>query len=181
MKTRIAFSLVLPLLLWGCALGGGERTSIPEGATVLKGVPVYAQEAHQCGPAALAMVLGYWQGPDGPAITPEDVAPAVYSKNARGTLGLDLELYARRKGYRVGRPEGSLDALKRSLDEGVPPIIMVDYGTWVYKVYHFMVVTGYHKDGLVVQAGKDRPEFIETGPLLRIWRKTGNWMLTIRP
>jgi hypothetical protein len=57
-------------------------------AVLIEGVPFYAQEAHQCGPASLAGVLNFW----GAGVTPEEIAKDIYSPTAGGTLDMDLVL-----------------------------------------------------------------------------------------
>ncbi|MBI5212756.1 MAG: C39 family peptidase, partial [Nitrospirae bacterium] len=58
-------------------------------------VPFYPQEDYQCGPASLAGVMNYW----GVDIKPEDIAKEIYSSSARGTLDIDMFIYANKKGF----------------------------------------------------------------------------------
>jgi hypothetical protein len=44
-----------------------------------------------------------------------------------------------------------------------------------------MVVTGYAANGILVNSGRAENEFIEEEDLLSIWKKTGYWMLVVRP
>ena len=60
----------------------------------LSSVPFYPQEAYQCGPAALAGVLGA----AGVAATPSSLAPQVYLPGRQGSLQLELMAASRRAG-----------------------------------------------------------------------------------
>jgi ABC-type bacteriocin/lantibiotic exporter with double-glycine peptidase domain len=163
--------LALPLLL-SCAIA---RIAGP--ATVVEGVPFYAQEAHQCGPASLAGVLNYW----GVGVTPEDIAGEIYSGSAKGTLNIDLALYARARGLEARYFSASIGDIRRSIDSGYPLIVLVDYGLWLYRQDHFMVVVGYSEDGLIVNSGRSRLKFVPIADFLKSWEKTGSWTLLIKP
>ena len=78
MRYRAALLGVAVLLLSACAtppqtaaLHTNPQTRAP---VELTGVPFFPQEAYQCGPAALATVLGW----SGTAVTPDALTPQVY-------------------------------------------------------------------------------------------------------
>lgn len=172
--------LCMLLLLNGC--GTTEKFSSEEHLRVVQ-VPFFPQETFQCGPAALATVISYWYGKTGAAKTlvPETIAADIYSPSARGVLGIDLELYARKQGFQTRQLAGTIDQLKDSLNEGAPPIVLVDYGFSSYQRNHFMVVKGYSDTALLVNAGREESKFIANEDLLKVWKKTGFWMLVVKP
>ncbi|UCD35388.1 MAG: C39 family peptidase [Nitrospiraceae bacterium] len=170
------------LLMYGCALPGSSVIRVPGDAMVISGVPRYSHRAFHCGPAALASVLNYWSKRAGleERESPEEIAAAIYSEGARGTLGLDLELYASHLGYSTRQYSGSFDDLRSHAARGRPLIIFVDYGYSVYQRNHFMVVTGYNESGIVVLS-EGQPLYISVAQLEKPWEKTGNWTLLIEP
>jgi ABC-type bacteriocin/lantibiotic exporter with double-glycine peptidase domain len=173
------FCLCMLLLFNGCA--GTEKVS-GERLTVVE-VPFFPQETFQCGPASLATVINYWHEKTGAAknLTPEAIAAKIYSPSARGVLGIDLEFYARKQGFQARQIAGTIDELKKSLDEGIPPILLVDYGFAQYQRNHFMVVKGYSDSALLVNSGSKESERIGNEALLKVWKKTGYWMLLVKP
>jgi predicted double-glycine peptidase len=175
--------LLTVLLLVGpvCCTPGGVRPG--EGDIVISGIPFFTQEAYQCGPAALATVLDYWYRKTGTEtwLTPEQIAADIYSPTAKGVLGIDLELYGRRQGFEARQYPGSLNDLRRSVDDGVPVVILVDYGVSLYEVNHFMVVTGHTKDGVIVNSGKTENQRISGRELEKIWKKARYWTLILEP
>lgn len=183
MKRLIAIIAVLGLsaLTAGCA-SLRPIVSSPE-AVMIKSVPFFKQEPYQCGPAALAMVLDYWYQKEGKGrrITPEEIAARIYSPSARGALGIDLEIYAGKQGFQVHSSSGDLDRLKALVDDGIPPIIFVDYGFLSYAAHHFMVVTGYCDAGVIVNSGKEEGRLISAKELDRIWKRNDYWMLVVKP
>jgi predicted double-glycine peptidase len=152
-------------------------------AVIIKNIPFFSQEAYQCGPTALATVMNYWFGLMGAdkRTDPEQIAAAIYSPSAKGVLGLDLEIYARKQGFDTEQYSGSLDDLKQHVDRGVPPIIFVDYGFLFTQVNHFMVVTGYMKGHIIVNSGYRQNQPVSDGELEKIWKKNGYWTLVLKP
>ncbi|MCL4537857.1 MAG: peptidase C39 family protein, partial [Nitrospirae bacterium] len=134
------------------------------------------QEDYQCGPASLAGVLNYW----GITVSPDDVAKDIYSESARGTLNMDMVIYANKKGLYALQYIGGWDDLKKKINNKYPLIVLVDYGFSVYQANHFMVVVGYNDDGVVVNSGKTEHMFIDKEKFLKAWKRTNFWTLLIK-
>ena len=87
-------ALVFCLLLAGCAtrapLLRGQLTG--PAAVELDDVPFHAQREYQCGPAALAMLLGQ----SGVSLTPDALVPEVYLPGRAGSLQPELIAAVRR-------------------------------------------------------------------------------------
>ena len=162
-----------------CATAG----RIAHDAVIIPNVPFFSQEAYQCGPASLAMAMDYWYRKMGRDdwLTPERIAADTYSPSARGVLGIDLEMFARSHGFEALQYHGSMADLREKADKGVPLIILVDYGFSVYQANHFMVVTGYTKNGVVVNSGSRENQAIPEGELAKTWKKTDYWTLAVVP
>ncbi len=143
---------------------------------IIENVPFYPQETYQCGPASLAGVLNYW----GINITPDDIAKEIFSESAKGTLNIDMILYAQSKGLDAAQYKGNMNDLKKNIDSGYPVIVLVDYGLSLYQANHFMVVVGYNEYGVTVNSGKDKGKFISTEDFLKAWEKTNYWTLLIK-
>ena len=169
----VAGLMCLCLLLAACA---SAPPAARQGETVISNVPFYPQEAYQCGPASLAGVLNF----EGLETTPEKIAEEIFSRSARGTLNLDMALYAQQKGFSAIEYSGSMQDLKEKISAGQPLLVMVDYGFLAWQANHFMVVVGYNSDGVIANSGKTERELINNDTFLRIWRKTGFWTLVIR-
>lgn len=143
----------------------------------IENVPFFPQEAYQCGPASLAGLLNYW----GIKVSPDDIANEIYSSSAKGTLTFDMKFYAEKFGLRASTYKGSLADIKEKIDAGYPLIVLVDFGFWIFKKGHFMVVTGYDTNGVIVNSGKERKKFILNNDFLRLWERTEFWTLLITP
>lgn len=167
------FFLFFPaFFLFSCA---GVSVQI-EKTILINKVPFYPQEDYQCGPASLAGVMNYW----GLDVKPEDIAKEIYSASARGTLDIDMLIYANKKGFQAQQYRGSWEDLKAKIDGGYPLIVLVDYGFFAYQANHFMVVVGYNETGVTVNSGKTEHIFIEKEKFLRSWGKTNYWTLWIK-
>ncbi|HAM53638.1 MAG TPA: hypothetical protein DCP92_24200 [Nitrospiraceae bacterium] len=164
----------------GCA-HGSSKTVLQQDkrygyAHIIRGLPFYPQEDYQCGPASLASVLNYW----GSAVSPTDIAKHIYSRSARGTLNVDMVLYAEARGLEAFSYSGGLDDVRAKIEAGYPLIVLVDEGFSFYQVNHFMVLAGYSDDGVIVNSGRKEGKFIPTGAFLKLWERTKFWTLFIR-
>ncbi len=147
----------------------------PTFTRIIENVPFYAQPENQCGPATLAAVLNYY----GAAVTRDEIATEIFSKSAKGTLDLDMLIYARKKGLAAEQYPGSIDDIKAKIDIRKPLIVLVDLGSSFYTQNHFMVVTGYSDNGIIVNSGDLQGQFIPLERFTRIWQKTNYWTLLI--
>jgi predicted double-glycine peptidase len=154
----------------------GRSLTSAASARIIKSVPFFPQEEYQCGPAAMASVLNY----RGVKTTPEEVASAIYSKSARGTLNFDMIFYAEKKGLFARQYQGNLADLKYRINNSHPLIVMVDYGFLIYQKNHFMVVVGYDNGNVIVHSGKDSFKRVPVDDFLKTWQKTNNWTLLIQ-
>ncbi len=173
---RLSFLSLSVLFLFSC--GGTSFVKAPQTARIIERVPFDPQESYQCGPASLAGILSYW----GEKISPEDIAAAIYSRGARGTLDIDLVSYAGKKGWAAKQYRGSLPDIQKNIDVGRPLLVLVDYGFWVYERAHFMVVVGYDDEkSLIVNSGKEQHKFIPMDRFLKTWERTKFWTLLVTP
>lgn len=177
LKISLFFHRLILLLLFTTLFSCSTPERVRDGSgRVLEGVPFYPQERYQCGPASLASVLNYW----GVNVSPEEIASDIYSKTAKGTLDIDMVSYVLGKGLEADIFAGRMDDITRSINEGHPLIVLVDYGFWVYQQSHFMVVVGYDSNGVIVNSGSERLKFILSGDFLKLWEKTNFWALSVR-
>src|SRR6516165_888048 len=97
----------------GCAVVtlDAVQADVAAGQGHLIRVPFIPQETYQCGPAALAMVLQYY----GAAVGPDEIARELYLPSIRGTLNLDLEFFARRRGFQARSFAGTLEQARAEL------------------------------------------------------------------
>jgi hypothetical protein len=178
----------LPILLLAGLLGSAcapvtldaVRTDVAAGqGHLIDTVPFIPQEAYQCGPAALAMVLRYW----GVAADPEEIGRALYLPSARGVLNLELEFEARRRGFRTQAFEGTLDRAKAELRQGRPVIVFQDLGRGPVSIPHFAVLLGYddRSEVVVLHSGTTAYHVLSYAEFLRTWAAHRAWSLLITP
>jgi hypothetical protein len=173
-----AFLLFSLIIFQGCAAGphsvtSGVSQSIGSGR--VDKVPFYPQVSFQCGPASLAGVLNFF----GEGVTPDEVGEAIFRGDIRGTVTLDMVLYARKRGFFAEWYNGSVDDIRRSVDGRVPLIVMVDLGFASVHKNHFMVVVGYSPEGVIANSGKTREKLIPWKAFLARWNRTRRWALRI--
>jgi hypothetical protein len=166
----------------GCASLGLDtvRADVAAGhGHLIPAVPFIPQEEYQCGPAALAMVLRH----HGAKVEAEEIARELYLPSVRGTLNLDLEFYARRRGFQARSFSGTLEGVKTELRRGYPLIVFQDLGVAGYSVPHFAVLLGYDdRAGVVVLHSGTTPHRVVPYPEFeRTWARRRAWTLLITP
>ena len=177
---KVALAFLLPIALIRCAVSPDGRSSsfpAPAGSGKVENVPFYSQLSYQCGPASLAGVLNFY----GEAETPDKIAKAIFRDNIRGTVTMDMVLYAREKGFSTRWYRGGTQDIQCSVDGGVPLIVMVDLGFANLSKYHYMVIVGYEPEGVVVNSGKEREKLMRWDRFLSLWKRTKFWTLRIEP
>jgi len=173
--------LALFLLLSGCAqFTGGplpQAPGTPPQASI-PNVPFYPQEQYQCGPAALAMALG-WSGLD---LTPQNLSSEVYTPDRQGSLQSALTGAARRHG-RVAYPLSGSAALLGEIAAGHPVIVLVNLGLAWYPKWHYAVVTGYDQldQQITLHSGLIADEIISDRVFMNLWRRSDFWGLLVLP
>lgn len=180
-RARLAL-LLAGLLGSGCAPAtlDAVRADVVAGqGHLITTVPFIPQEAFQCGPAALAMVLRYW----GAAADPEEIGRALYLPSARGVLNLELEFEARRRGFRTEAFQGTLERAKGELRRGRPLIVFQDLGLGRVSVPHFAVLLGYddRAEVVVLHSGTTPYHVLSYAEFLRTWAARRGWSLLITP
>lgn len=173
---RAAAVVLAGAMLAGCATPGPSRA--PEGRGVLLTVPFFPDATDQCGPSALAAVLGFYGKP----ATPAELRGEIYRAKLKGALTVDMLLAAQRRGLVVETANGSLDSVKTELDAGRPVLAFINVGLRIYPVGHYLVITGYDENRRVLFAhsGRKRDRPISYASFDRQWEKTNRWTLAVR-
>ncbi|MCE9614311.1 MAG: C39 family peptidase [Lentisphaerae bacterium] len=117
-------------------------------------VPFIRQDPHQCGAAALAMVLAFHGRPaDIDALESEIYIPAL-----RGTIPALMVEAAGRRGLAGRTQTATLEDLITAINRRLPPIVLLA-PDGPHDVGHFLVVTGVRRGGTLLRAhGPNAPD-----------------------
>lgn len=148
----------------------------PSGSHQIAGVLFFTEDSHQCGPASLAALMAF----HGKKVSPQQVALAVYRPDLKGSLNLDLMLYARAQGLCAEWRQGSHQELAERLGQGQPLMVLVDNGLGPVKKLHYMVVTGYSAQAVQVNSGLHQGMQITWPDFLSAWGRTNYAVLLVR-
>jgi hypothetical protein len=154
-----------------------ESSSAP---VELTGTPFFPQRRFQCGPAALATVLGASQV----HITPDALTPLVYLPGRKGSLQIEMQAAPRQFGRLAYRIEPELAAVVAELDAGRPVLVLHNYGLPIWPRWHYAVVIGHDsaRDALVLRSGMLQRESWSARNFMRAWDNGGRWALVmLRP
>jgi tetratricopeptide (TPR) repeat protein len=167
------------LLMVGCVSRGPiiEATS---SAVELGDTPFFSQTVNQCGPAALATVLGAAQV----NVTPEELASRVYLPGRRGSLQIEMQAAPRQYGRISYRIPPQLAAILAELDAGRPVLVLHNYGLPFLPRWHYAVVVGYDgaRDRILLRSGKVRRQELSAANFMRAWDNADRWgLVLLRP
>ncbi|HEX5361574.1 MAG TPA: PA2778 family cysteine peptidase [Fluviicoccus sp.] len=172
--------VLLAVLLTGCT-APQTRQWLSSEATISPArqlaVPFFAQEIHQCGPAALASMLQA----SGAAVTPEMLLPQVYTPGRQGSLAVELVAATRRHQRLPYVLPGRLEAVIDAVNHGLPVLVLQNNGLAVYPLWHFAVVTGVDmsRREFRMHSGRTRDLRIGFSAFERTWARSGYWALLV--
>lgn len=182
---RAGILFLLFTLFAGCA-GHGQYpqtetfagTKVAQKA-VIGSVPFYPQEAYQCGPAALAMVLNHRDV----GVTLGDAIDRVYLPGRQGSLQVEMVAAARAEGMLVYPLEGDLEAIIREVDAGNPVLVFQNLRLDWWPQWHFAVVIGYdlaHQEFLL-HSGTDEQTSLPFRVFDNTWARADRWARVVLP
>ena len=167
--------LLALLLLVGCA--GPTRLAqlpaeLPE-RVELTATPFHPQTEHQCGPAALATVLGA----AGRTVDPVALATEVYLPGRHGSLQPELVAAARARGLLAYETGPSLSDLLAEVAAGRPALVLQQLGAGPWPYWHYAVVIGYDKarGKLLLRSGTDERQAMRASVFEATWDRGGHW------
>lgn len=143
-------------------------------------MPFYPQEAFQCGPAALATLLGA----RGVTVQPYQLLPQVYLPHRKGSLQIELAAAARRHSlvpYVLASPTRA--DLYRELKAGNPVLVLQNLGLAWYPRWHYAVVVGFDREGeeVILRSGDERRRALSWPVFARTWQRAQRWALVVMP
>ncbi len=180
MTTALPGSLATLLTAALLALGGCQSVPPPQSATVHTSqqvvVPFVPQDAYQCGPAALAMML-QWAGKP---VSADALVDEVWLPERKGSLGIELRAAARSRGL-MAYPVESADHLFQELQVNRPVLVMQNLALPSWPKWHFAVVTGYRDQGdtVVLHSGTAQSDTSHWNRFIRTWARADQWGFTL--
>ncbi len=183
MKRLSALVGVVAFWLAGCATQTSSvlrsPNGLPERAELIN-TPYFAQQTHQCGPAALAMTLGA----AGLDVSPEALEAQVYLPSRQGSLQPEMLAAARRQGALSTLVKPRIDALLNEVAHGNPVLVLQNLGLSWLPQWHYAVVIGYDLPSreIILRSGPHSRESVAMSTFEHTWARSGYWGMTaLRP
>ncbi len=171
------------VLLTGCAINPPLQLAPlaqPGGVDLTPRVPFHPQTDYQCGPAALATVLGA----SGVATSPEALVSQVYLPGRQGSLQFELMGASRRAG-RIPYPVAAEPAaVVDELQAGRPVLVLQNLLTRTVPQWHYAVVVGADpaRNRVLLNSGEKQGLAMKAPSFLRTWDWAGRWgLVMLRP
>lgn len=139
----------------------------------LQTVPFFAQDTHQCGPAALATMLQN----TGIKVLPEQLTKEVYVPKRKGSFSLEMLASARQHGRLAYPIAPNLNAIFTALDNGYPVLVLQNNGLKLYPVWHFAVVIGvdYARQEFILRSGIAKRLVLSFSTFEYTWARGNYW------
>lgn len=176
--------LVALLLLAGC--GGIPQADYRAAGPAqlpqrfeLSQTPFYPQDEYQCGPAALATVLGS----AGVVRSPQELKDEVYLPERQGSLQPEMLATARRSGLLAYQLAPQPAALLQEVAAGNPVVVLQNLRLDMLPQWHYAVVVGYdlNDESIVLRSGREKRLTMTIADFDRSWAKSERWAFVVLP
>jgi hypothetical protein len=170
------FSLRFAVIACALAAGGcavqEPLAGMPD-VPALAGVPFFPQTEFDCGPAALATLLGA----SGLATTPEDLMPNVYTEGLEGSLQVELLAATRREGRLPIPIAPAPGALFELIAAGHPVLVLQNLRLRRAPLWHYAVVVGFdaERERVILRSGDERLKRERARRFAASWQLADNW------
>lgn len=158
-------------MLCGCATPGQFVNT--RNLAELSNVPFFPQTEFDCGPAALATVLGA----SGVDVTPASLIPQVYTAGLEGSLQVELIAATRREGRLPILIRPTTDALFELVASGYPVLILQNLRLRRSPRWHYAVVVGFDAEPsrVILRSGVEPQKRLRAQRFAMSWALAGNW------
>lgn len=149
-------------------------------AVLVPDVPFYPQEDYQCGPAALATVLGASRV----QVSPDELVPLVYVPERQGSFQVEMVAAARSYGRLAYQLPPTLHAMFSEVSRGHPVLVMQNLGLDWYPQWHFAVVKGFdlQQGQIILNSALTEDYRLSLATFERTWARADHWaVLVVEP
>lgn len=139
--------------------------------------PFFPQDEHQCGPAALATVLGA----AGYETSPRQLEKMVYLPAREGSLQAEMLGGARRQGALTLLAPTQLDALFAEVATGQPVLVLQNLGLNAVPRWHYAALVGYDliRGEVILRSGISKREIMSIRTFEHTWARSDHWGLLV--
>lgn len=180
---RRAILVGIALVCTGCAINPPLLVSgllSGEDIDLSPQLPFHPQTEYQCGPAALATVLGA----SGAKITPDHLASQVYLPGRKGSLQVELLAATRRAGRIPYVLPQQPEPVFAELQVGRPVLVLQNLLVRTVPKWHYAVVVGADagRNQVRLNSGEKRAMNMPAPKFMRTWDWGGRWaMVALKP
>lgn len=174
-----AGALAIAIAVVGCAaqqprLAADGPSGRPQRIELVD-TPFFPQSEYQCGPAALATLLGS----AGLDVQPNELVGEVYIPARRGSLQAEMIAATRSRGLVPYVLPPSSQALIAQLTDGRPVLVLQKTGAGPRPGWHYAVVVGYDAEAqqFVLRSGTEARLEMSAGRFLATWDRADRWGL----
>lgn len=156
----------------GSLLEASRPAPLPP-AVELASTPFHPQADQQCGPAALATVLGA----AGQPATPDTLEREIFVPGRQGSLQPELVGAIRARNLLPYELDGGLGELTSELAAGRPVLVLQKQGIGPWPAWHYAVAIGYDsgRDVVLLRSGTTERLELRAAVFDATWSRAGRW------
>lgn len=179
-RVLLAVLLLIALAAMAGCSGSSAITRLPvdwPARVELSATPFFPQTEHQCGPAALATVLGAAGHP----VEPSALTAEVFLPGREGSLQAELVAAARARGVLAVETGPALDDLLAEVAAGRPVMVLQQQGAGPWPYWHYAVVIGYDRprERVLLRSGVDARLEQRAAIFAATWARGGHWAVVL--
>lgn len=173
--------LLVFMIFTGCASRGEilRKKFLISPTVVILDVPFIDQTDFHCGPASLSMASKSL----GLSLSPETLAPMLYTPNAFGTYQNDLLGASRRLGL-LSIPINQIEQIFIEIKNAQPVLVFQNLGLSILPKWHYALVVGYDliNSEMILHSGNQKYFRLSINTFEKTWGRVDNWgQVIVRP
>lgn len=173
--------ILIFVLFTGCATRGEilrDKFLISPDEKILD-VPFIDQADYHCGPASLSMA----SSSIGKTLSPDTLAPMLYTPKSLGTYQNDLLGASRRLGL-LAIPINQIEDVFSEIKNGQPVLIFQNLGLSILPKWHYALVVGYDllNSEIILHSGNQKYFRLSINTFEKTWKRVDNWgQIIVKP
>ena len=181
-KQPFVWVLITLLLLNGCVQEEPYLLDKSYGSSHIK-VPFIPPRSDLCAATSLEMISLYWQSKTSYVshLSREKLDGRTLIPGKGGTLQVELMATARANGLLVYLLPPTFKALLSELEKEHPIIVLVNRGYSWYPLWHYVTVTGYNRDNILMHFSDKADEALSIDTFKSLWKRSENWGVILLP
>jgi len=133
-------------------------------------VPFIKQpQENLCGPVAVEEILIFYHDKK----SFDSIIKNVYTPSIKGSLITDIQNYFEKEGFKTKYLRNT-KAIEEQIKKCRPVVALLDMGNFLFTLPHYVVITGFNKNGFFMNDGYKKDRFMSFKDFKKRFKSMGN-------